>query len=99
MNRLKNRHDKYWLNKTVKYDYKAKLRQAKSSTYADLPEDRRGYVCMGKGALTWPKLLTLLMSLAVPVLLHPQELFQVRDEQRSRRAELSPEFSLCSIYY
>ena len=36
------------------------------------------------------------MSLAVPVLLHPQELFQVRDEQRSRRAELSPEFPLCS---
>ena len=35
-------------------------------------------------------------SLAVPVLLHPQELFQVRDEQRSRRAELSPEFPLSS---
>ena len=33
-----------------------------------------------------------LSSLAVPVLLHPQELFQVRAEQRSRRAELSPEF-------
>ena len=26
-------------------------------------------------------------------------IFQVHDEQRSRRADLSPEFPLCSIYY
>ena len=33
LNTLPNRFDKYWLNQTVRYDYKAKLMQAKSDRY------------------------------------------------------------------